>query len=199
MNSQPLPFFLLDHLLDLVGRILAAAVLHTVRRDHEDRIGRHILFPCILMDIADVLNGRSDRIEKCGTAADEILLIRHLGDLGQLHSVMQCLNDRIEKHCGHVAFAVFFFLLIDHGVKSPDRVALQTTHRSGSVEDKNDLGEIVLCAFKFFAFLFHVVSDFLFHVLFLLNLCRIFASSAAAFSFFFARPHLFLTSPLNRF
>ena len=56
----------LHHCLDLIAGIPVGGILHPVRGDDEDGVLRHILFPGILMDVADVVDRPADRVDQGG-------------------------------------------------------------------------------------------------------------------------------------
>ena len=66
----------LDHLLNTSAIIAMARVFHSIRRDDKQGVRWNILLSRILVDVADVVNRASNRIQQGGAAADIIRSIR---------------------------------------------------------------------------------------------------------------------------
>ena len=67
---------MLDHLLNTSAIIAMARVFHSIRCDDEQGVRRNIFLSRILVDVADVVNRASNRIQQGGAAADIIRSIR---------------------------------------------------------------------------------------------------------------------------
>ena len=146
-EEQKLPAVLflltLDHFLDLIAVIPAACILHSVSRDDEHRMLRHILSSCILMDISDVVDCSADSIQKGGAAPHRVVLIGHRLDVLDAHTVMNNLAGVVEENSGDESFALSLFLFLDHGVEASDGVSLKPTHRAAAVKNEYDLRQVL--------------------------------------------------------
>ncbi len=85
------------------------------------------------MDVPDVVDRPADGVEQRGAAADIILFVRQGRDLVERHAVVDNVHRGVEEKRGDIGFALFFFLLLDHGVEPADGVGFESTHGSASV------------------------------------------------------------------
>lgn len=81
-------FLAFHHLFHLAAGIAPAGIFHAVRGDHKDGVLRPVLFPGILVDVPDVVNGSADGIDQRRTAAHIIVPVRHGPDLVQFYPVV---------------------------------------------------------------------------------------------------------------
>ena len=95
------------------------------------------------MNVADVVDRVSDRIQQGGAAAHTILPIRHGLDVSDINAVMDHFADIVKEDGGDQGFAGSFLLLFNHGVKAADRVGLEPTHGAAAVKDKDDLRQVL--------------------------------------------------------
>mgnify|MGYP006977363829 CR=1 FL=1 len=100
--ARLLPF---DHLFDPFAVIAAAGVFHTVGRDDKERVLRYILGSCVLVDVADVVDCASNRIQQGGAAAHTILPISHGLDVSDINAVMDHFADIVKEDSGDQRFA----------------------------------------------------------------------------------------------
>ena len=91
-KEQELPsilFFLaLDHGLELLVGILAAGILQIVSGDNEQRLFRTIFLSCVLMDIANVMDCTTHRIQQRCAAADIVFFPGQRFDPLDIHPIM---------------------------------------------------------------------------------------------------------------
>ena len=113
-----------DHLLDLLGRIAAAGVLHAVGGDDKEGVLGHILVPGVLVDVPNVVDGPADGVQQGGAAPDIVLLVGDGLDLAHLHPVVEHLTLVVKEDGGDERLAGLLLLLFDHGVEAADGVPL---------------------------------------------------------------------------
>ena len=70
-----LALLMLDHLLNTSAIIATTRIFHSIRRDDEQGVRRNIFLSRILVDVADVVDRTSNRIQQGGAAAHTILPI----------------------------------------------------------------------------------------------------------------------------
>lgn len=68
-----LALLMLDHLLNTSAIIATTRIFHSIRRDDEQGVRRNIFLSRILVDVADVVDCASNRIQQGGAAAHTIL------------------------------------------------------------------------------------------------------------------------------
>lgn len=68
-----LALLMLDHLFNTGAIIETACIFHSIRRDNKQGMRRNIFLPRILVDVADVVDRASNRIQQGGAAAHAIL------------------------------------------------------------------------------------------------------------------------------
>ena len=105
---------------------------------------RNIFLSRILVDVADVVDRASNRIQQGGAAAHAILAIRHGLDVSDIDAVMDHFADIVKEDSGDQRFAGSFLLLFNHGVEAADCVGLEPTHGTAAVKDKDDLSQILI-------------------------------------------------------
>jgi len=142
-EEQKLPAILflltLNHFLDLIAIITAACILHAIRCDDEQRVFRHILNSCVLMDISNVMNCSADSIQKGGAAANGIVTVGHRLDLLNWYTVMNNLAHVVKEDGRDQCLTILFFLLFNHGVEASDGVCFQPAHRAAAIKDEYNL------------------------------------------------------------
>ena len=146
---------LLDHLLDLVARIMPARVFHAVGRNYKHRMRRNVFRTGIFVNIRDVMYCPADRVDQCRAASHIILLFGQRFNFAQFYTVVDNFALVVEQHGRNVAFALFFFLPFDKRIKTADRILLKPRHGSASVKDKNQLSRVVLLLFFRIFLYFH--------------------------------------------
>lgn len=99
----------LEHLFDLLGRIVEASVLHDVDGDDEHGVLRHILEPGVLVAVADVVDGPADGIHQGGVAPDIVLLVGDGLDVAHLHPVAEHLGLVIKENIGDKSLSFSLF------------------------------------------------------------------------------------------
>ena len=139
-----LALLMLDHLLNTSAIIATTRIFHSIRRDDEQGVRRNIFLSRILVDVADVVDRTSNRIQQGGAAAHTILAIRHGLDVSDINAVMDHFADIVKEDGGDQRFAGSFLLLFNHGVEAADRVGLKSTHGTAAVKDKDDLSQILI-------------------------------------------------------
>ena len=102
--------------------VTAACILHAIRCDDEQRVFRHILNSCVLMDISNVMNCSADSIQKGSTAANGIVLVSHRLNLLNRYTVMNNLAHVVKEDGRDQCLAILPFLLFNHGVEASDGV-----------------------------------------------------------------------------
>ena len=96
------------------------------------------------MDVADVVDGPTDCVQKGGTAPDIVLLIGDGPNIAQLHPVVEHLGLIVEEDSGDECLAGLLLLLFDHGVEAADGVPLQSLHGAAAVQDEHQFRQIFL-------------------------------------------------------
>ena len=139
-----LALLMLDHLFNTGAIIETACIFHSIRRDNKQGVRRNIFLPRILVDVADVVDRASNRIQQGGAAAHAILAIRHGLDVSDIDAVMDHFADIVKEDGGDQRFAGSFLLLFNHGVEAADCVGLKSTHGTAAVKDKDDLSQILI-------------------------------------------------------
>ena len=86
-----------NHFPDPLIRIHSAVVLHAVCGDYKQGFFRSVFLSCILMDIADVVNRPSNRIQQCCASPHIILFPRHRFDLLDINPIM-ALDQSLPLH-----------------------------------------------------------------------------------------------------
>ena len=106
----------LNHLLYHLIAVIPAGVLHSVCDYHEQCLLRHILFSCILVDIADMVNRTSKRIKQCCAATHVIVIVRHLWYILNRNPVVQYSAEVVKEHSRNVRLSIItaIFLLLFH-------------------------------------------------------------------------------------
>lgn len=84
-----------------------------------------------------MMNSAAHRIQQGSTATGEVLLLSHAWNSVQRQAVMDDHALVVKEHGGHYGLALFFLLLVDHGVETADGVTLQSAHRSAAIQNKN--------------------------------------------------------------
>ena len=97
-------------------------VLQPVGDDDKDRIRRYILLADVFVDIFDVMDGVTHRIDQGGGAGSQVIFSLHLLDLYKIDAVMDDLTVLIEENGGDKAASVFFLLFFQKRVVSADRI-----------------------------------------------------------------------------
>ena len=98
------------------------------RRDDEECLLRNVFGSCVLVDVADVVDGAADRVEeRCGTSYI-VFLFGDVFYLVERNPVVKDFRLSVEKNCRYECLALFSFLLVDHGVVASDRVGLKSCH-----------------------------------------------------------------------
>ena len=128
-------FLLFDHAADLIVRVVPAGILHTVRRDDENGLLRHILLTRVLVDRLNVLNRSAHCIQKRCAAAHVILSVRHRLNLADINTVIGHFGSVVKEYDRNIRFTVFPLLLLDHAVEAADRIFFQAPHGAASVKD----------------------------------------------------------------
>ena len=139
-----LALLMLDHLLNTSAIIATTRIFHSIRRDDEQGVRRNIFLSRILVDVADVVDCASNRIQQGGAAAHTILPISHGLDVSDINAVMDHFADIVKEDSGDQRFAGSFLLLFNHGVEAADCVGLKSTHGTAAVKDKDDLSQILI-------------------------------------------------------
>lgn len=139
-----LALLMLDHLFNTGAIIETACIFHSIRRDNKQGVRWNIFLPRILVDVADVVDRASNRIQQGGAAAHAILAIRHGLDVSDIDAVMDHFADIVKEDSGDQRFAGSFLLLFNHGVEAADCVGLKSTHGTAAVKDKDDLSQILI-------------------------------------------------------
>lgn len=129
----------LNHLLDALGVIVAACILHAICCDDEQGMLRDILGSCILVDVPDMMDRSTDGIQKGGATSYGIISVGHRLDALDINAIMNNLAGVVEENSRDESFALSFFLLLDHGVEASDSVCLKPTHRAAAVKNEYDL------------------------------------------------------------
>ena len=135
---------MLDHLLNTRAIIATARIFHSIRRDDEQGVLRNIFLSRILVDVADVVDRASDRIQQGGAAAHAIISLSHGLDVSDIDAVMDHFAYIVKEDGGDQRFAGSFLLLFNHGVEAADRVGLKPTHGAAAVKDEDDLSQILI-------------------------------------------------------
>ena len=91
-----------------------------------------------------VVDGLRHGVEQRGAAAHLVILAREVLDLAQVDVVVEIGDVVVEEDGGHVCPALHLAVLLQHRVDAADRVALQSHHRTATVQDENELGLILL-------------------------------------------------------
>ena len=142
-EEQKLPavfcLFLFDHLPDVRNAVAAAGVFHSVGRDDEQRVFRHVLRPRVFVDVGDVVDRAADGVEQRRAAAHGVVVGRQRANVLHVHAVVNDLARAVKQHGRDKRRAVRLFLLFDHGVEAADRIRLQPRHGTAAVEEKDDL------------------------------------------------------------
>ena len=106
-----LALLMLDHLLNTSAIIATTRIFHSIRRDDEQGVRRNIFLSRILVDVADVVDRTSNRIQQGGAAAHAILPIRHGLDVSDIDAVKDHFADIVKEDSGDQRFAGSFLLL----------------------------------------------------------------------------------------
>lgn len=139
-----LALLMLDHLLNTSAIIATTRIFHSIRRDDEQGVRRNIFLSRILVDVADVVDCASNRIQQGGAVAHTILPISHGLDVSDINAVMDHFAYIVKEDGGDQRFAGSFLLLFNHGVEAADCVGLEPTHGTAAVKDKDDLSQILI-------------------------------------------------------
>ena len=139
-----LALLMLDHLFNTGAIIETACIFHSIRRDNKQGVRWNIFLSRILVDVADVVDCASNRIQQGGAAAHTILPISHGLDVSDIDAVMDHFADIVKEDSGDQRFAGSFLLLFNHGVEAADCVGLKSTHGTAAVKDKDDLSQILI-------------------------------------------------------
>ena len=91
----------------------------------EQGVRRNIFLSHILVDVADVVDCASNRIQQGGAAAHTILPISHGLDVSDINAVMDHFAYIVKEDGGDQRFAGSFLLLFNHGVEAADCVGLE--------------------------------------------------------------------------
>ena len=96
------------------------------------------------MHVADVVDGAADGVQQRGAAA--YLIIKRGEGLYVLHAypVVDDAAFVVEQHGGYIRLVPGSLLLFDHGIETADGISLQTGHGAAAVQDKNELGQVLL-------------------------------------------------------
>ena len=133
------PFGLtLDHRPDLCAVIAAARVFHAVGRDDKQGFRRNILAPCVLVDVADVVNCIAECVKESRRAARAVIIFGHRTDITERNAVVKNNTFVVEKDGRYENGTVRFFLLFDHGIEAADGIRFKSCHGAGAVKDKNE-------------------------------------------------------------
>lgn len=114
-----LALLMLDHLLNTSAIIATTRIFHSIRRDDEQGVRRNIFLSRILVDVADVVDCASNRIQQGGAAAHTILPISHGLDVSDINAVMDHFADIVKEDGGDQRFAGSFLLLSIMALKPP--------------------------------------------------------------------------------
>ena len=106
-----LALLMLDHLFNKGAIIATTRIFHSIRRDDEQGVRRNIFLSRILVDVADVVDCASNRIQQGGAAAHAILPIRHGLDVSDIDAVKDHFADIVKEDGGDQRFAGSFLLL----------------------------------------------------------------------------------------
>lgn len=106
-----LALLVLDHLLNTSAIIATTRIFHSIRRDDEQGVRRNIFLSHILVDVADVVDCASNRIQQGGAAAHTILPISHGLDVSDINAVMDHFAYIVKEDGGDQRFAGSFLLL----------------------------------------------------------------------------------------
>ena len=85
----------------------------------------------------------TDCIQQGGATPHGIVPIGQRFDVLNIYPVMYDLTHIVEKYGGDQSFAVFFFLLLNHGVETANGISFKSTHRSTAVKYKDDLCQVL--------------------------------------------------------
>ena len=145
-EKLPAVLFLLalNHPFNLFAVIAAACVFHAVRRDHKQRMLRHVLLPRVFVNVSNMMNRAANRIQQGSAAADKIIPVRHRRNLLNRHAVVDHIAHVIKENGRNQRFTRLFLLLFNHGVKAADGIPLQPAHRAAAIQDKHNFRQILL-------------------------------------------------------
>ena len=104
---------------------------------------RHVLFPGVLVDVADVVDGSAHGVDQGGAAAHKVLAFRHWLHFLNVHPVMEDGAFVGEQHGGNQCLSFFRALLFDHAVETADGILLQPLHGSALVQDEHHFCQIL--------------------------------------------------------
>ena len=76
------------------------------------------------MDITNVMDGTTHRIQQSSTATNIIFLAGHRFDLLNVHTIMDHFAIIVEQHRADQRFSVFSLLFLDHGIEAANGVIL---------------------------------------------------------------------------
>ena len=106
-----LALLMLDHLFNKGAIIATTRIFHSIRRDDEQGVRRNIFLPRILVNVADVVDRVSDRIQQGGAATHAILSISHGLDVSDIDAVKDHFAAIVKEDGGDQRFAGSFLLL----------------------------------------------------------------------------------------
>lgn len=107
-------------------------------------MSRSVLFSGVLVDVADVVDGAAKGVQQCRTAPGRVIPVRHGLNTVDGYPVMQYLALAVKEDGRDQCLPRLPPLLGNHGVKAADGVGLQPGHRAAAVQDKYNLGQILL-------------------------------------------------------
>ena len=130
---------MLDPLLDLRRRILAAGVLLSVLDDDKEHLLRTVVLRRLLLHRTDLLNRTPDRIEESRAAAREILLGGERGHVRNLHAVMDHIDHIVEQERRDDDIRPLLPVPREHTVEPADGVTLEPRHRPAAIQNEDQL------------------------------------------------------------
>lgn len=139
-EKLPTVFFLLPlyHLFYFGVAVDAAGVFHAVCCDDEERFFGTIFVTGVFVDVADVMDGAADGVEKCGAAADEIIILGKRFYVPDRNAIVDDIAAVVEENCGDKGFAVLLLLFFQHRVESSDGVLFKAAHGTAAVQNEYD-------------------------------------------------------------
>ena len=107
-----------------------ASIFKTVCCDDEHGFSRNVLFSSISMDIYDMLDRRTNGIQKSRTASWNIFLSRQKWNCVNIHPIMDAFDAGIKENRCDIGISSLLLLLLDKAVKPADSVSFESMHRS---------------------------------------------------------------------
>ncbi|MPM86266.1 hypothetical protein SDC9_133355 [bioreactor metagenome] len=101
----------------------------------------------LALRVGDLIHRAPDCIKQRRAAAHKVVLLRNGAYAAQRNPIMQQFICVVKQRRRYRARAVLVLLLLQQAVEAADRIALQSAHRTGSIQNK----------YQFRTPLFHVV------------------------------------------